>query len=121
MPFARTTSSVGYVAFSTREIEATYFNLKSLILTNWGERPNHYYLGCNLLEFLFLPTTEETTDAIKSRITSQVESWLPYVQLNSITTSFSGPDGHTINIRVDFGLKGHPDLNSTLDVAMQPQ
>lgn len=116
MPLARTTSSLGYLAYSTKELEATYYNLKSLILTNWGERPNHFYMGCNLIEFLFNPADDETKDKMLARITSQVDSWLPYVLLNDVGITF---DNNTVKIRVDFGIKGRQDLNSTLEIAIK--
>src|SRR5512137_1047011 len=89
MPFARTSSSLGYLAYSTTEIQATLYNLKSLVLTNWGERPNHFYMGCNLIEFIFAQASEETIDKIVARITSQVDNWLPYVQLNDVQVVFT--------------------------------
>lgn len=121
MPFARTTSSLGYLAFSTKEIEATYYNLRSLLLTNWGERPNHFFLGANLIEFVFAPANQETKDKVQARIISQVESWLPYVLLNNVNVEISDQDPHRIMIQVDFGIKGRQDLNSVLEVAIEPQ
>ena len=76
MPLARSTGSAGYFASSDTEIQATYYNLKALLLTNWGERPNHFYLGCNLGEFLFAQQTQETKELISQRIEAQVPvSW----------------------------------------------
>jgi len=121
MPFARTTSSLGYLAYSTKEIEATYYNLKSLVLTNWGERPNHFYMGCNLIEFIFAPAVQETVDKIHARVASQVDTWLPYVQLNDVGIKFINPDGHGISIRIDFGIKSRQDLNAVLEVVIEPQ
>ena len=119
MPFAQTTSSLGYLAFSTKDTEATLYNMKSLVLTNWGERPGHYYLGCNLIEYLFSQETEETQDKIVQRIESQVASWLPYVNIESLQVSFVGQGGHGIRVQIVFNIKGRQDLSSVLDVTVE--
>ena len=119
MPLAQTTSSLGYLAFSTRDTEATMYNMKSLVLTNWGERPGHYYLGCNLIEYLFQQVDEDTKDRIIQRIESQVASWLPYVNINSLQVSFVGQNGHGIRVQITFSLKGRQDLSSVLDVTVE--
>lgn len=119
MPFAQTTSSLGYLAFSTKDTEATLYNMKSLVLTNWGERPGHYYLGCNIIEFLFAQVDEETKDKISQRIYSQVASWLPYVNIDKLDINFVGEGGHGIQIIINFSIKGRQDLSSTLDVTVQ--
>jgi len=121
MPFARTSSSLGYLDFSTTEIKATLYNLKSLVLTNWGERPNHFYMGCNLIEFIFAPATDDTIDKIVARINSQVDNWLPYVLINDVQIAFAEPDGHGMQISIDFGLKNRQDLNAVLEITIEPQ
>lgn len=117
MPFARGQGTLGALAFSTKPLEATLFNMKSLILTNWGERPNHYYLGCNLIEFVFAPGDEETRDRIVQRIEQQVAQWLPYVLLNSVDVQLSS-DGHTFKVIVNFSIRGQQDLSSVLEVVV---
>jgi len=120
MPIARTTSSLGVLAFSTTEIQATYFNLKSLILTNWGERPEHFFLGCNLIEYLFGPSNDETRVAIQERIQTQVAQWLPYVSLDTLDVTLGDPEGQAIYIRIAFSIKGRMDLSSLLEVTVTP-
>lgn len=119
MPLAQTTSSLGFLAFSAKDTEATLYNMKSLILTNWGERPEHYYMGCNLIEFLFSQTDEETEDKIRQRIESQVANWLPYVNIEKLTVSFVGKEGEGIRIQIVFNIRGRQDLNSILDVVVE--
>ena len=116
LPFARTTSSLGYLAFSSTELEATYYNLKSLLLTDWGERPAHYKLGCNLTEFLFMNETSETEELIAERIRSQASQWLPYVNLDSIKITY--PQEHILAIQVGFSINGRQDLSSVVQVTV---
>jgi phage baseplate assembly protein W len=109
---------VGYLASSDTELQATYYNLKSLLLTNWGERPNHFFLGCNLGEFLFAQQVAETKELIVQRIESQVSEYLPYVTLDKVDVSFKSD--HRIVIKVTFSLKDRMNLSSTLEVAVYP-
>lgn len=118
MPFAQTTSSLGFLAFTTTEIDATLQNLKSLVLTNWGERPNHYYLGCNLIEFLFAQVGPETEDQVVQRIQEQVSQWLPYVVLDNVSVELGGSDGHQLSARIEFHLRDRQDMSSVLEVAV---
>jgi phage baseplate assembly protein W len=118
LPFARTTSSLGALDFSVTEEQATLYNMKSLLLTNWGERPMHYNLGCNLVEYLFAPADDETIDQIKSRIYEQVQLWLSYVELVSVDVAFDGE--HRLSLRVEFRLRGRQNKNSVIQLTVSP-
>lgn len=118
LPFAQTTSSLGYLAFSTGELEAAYYNVKSLVLTNWGERPNHFYLGCNLIEYLFSQNTEETADQVRTRIESQVGTWLPYVSVDQVDVLFPQDLENVMKVKVKFSLRRHPDLSSVIEATI---
>jgi phage baseplate assembly protein W len=119
MPFARASSSQGYLAFSTTEVVATSYNLKALLLTNWGERPDHFYLGCNLIEFLFGQQNNETKEKITQRIETQVAQWLPYVTLDKIEVTFEEKN-HGVIVKLAFSLKGRQNMSSVLEIAVAP-
>lgn len=116
LPYAQSTSSLGFLAGSTTQIEATYYNIKSLLLTDWGERPNQFYMGCNLTEFLFQPANSETQDAIDERIRSQLSKWLPYVSVDSIDITLV--EEQQIHVRMQFSIRGRSDLNNAIDVTI---
>ena len=115
LPFAKSTGTLGYFATSNNELQATYYNLKSLLLTNWGERPNHFNLGCNLSEFLFAPNNEETQADISQRISTQVSQWLPYVNIDELQINQSE---HRISIHLKFSIRGRQDLSNVVDVVI---
>lgn len=117
LPFARSSSSLGFLASSNTELEATYYNLRSLLLTDWGERPNHLRLGCNLTEFLFQPNDDDTAENVRERVMSQVGQWLPYVRLNSV--GVTRPADHRLSLKVDFSINGRQDLNSVIEVTVE--
>ena len=119
MPLAKSSSSMGFLASSDTEIQATYYNLKALLLTNWGERPNHFHLGCNLGEFLFAQQSHETKERIIQRIEAQVSEWLPYVTLENIDVSYT--QEHKIVIKITFSARGRQDMSSVVEVTVFPQ
>lgn len=112
-PFAKASASVGYLATTDTEFEAVKNDMRALVLTNWGERPNHYYLGCNLSEFLFSQMTEETHDKIVQRVSSQISKWLPFIVINSIDVQFT-EEMNRIKIVIDYSSGNNPDLSSVL-------
>ena len=81
MPFSNATGSLGVIATSSSELEATYYNIKSLLLTD--------------------------------RITSQIGTWLPYVNVDSISvkSSFS----NQMRVSVSFSIAGRTDLTGLVE------
>jgi phage baseplate assembly protein W len=114
VPFARTTGSTGYFYATTTDLQAARNDVKSLLLTNWGERPMRYELGCNLKEFLFEQRDADTSVRIDERIRSQVSKWVPFVSLDDLQIDF--PTEHTIRISMKYSLIGRPDSVDTISV-----
>ena len=82
-------------------------NFKNLLLTRNGERLYHPNFGCNLLNILFQPITDQITDDINTTIRNAVSYWLPYLSIDSIdidTTSSDIIPNHTIKINIVFSL-----------------
>lgn len=115
LPFMKSTDSVGYLASSKSELEATKYNLMSLVLTDWGERVDQFYMGCNLIEFLFEQDSQETHALITDRIRTQAGTWLPYVSIDSVDIVSVNERMH---ITIKFSLSGRTDLNDTLEVSV---
>lgn len=123
LPFSRATGSLGYFEVTNDELSAVRENLKSLLVTNWGERLMNYNFGCNLIEFLFENEgSSETKARIIDRISTQVDRWLPFVSVEQIDVSFPDEDGsllpNTIGIRIKFKLTSRPELSSILNFAV---
>lgn len=120
LPFAKSTGSIGYLETTVDEIAATKENLKSLIVTNWGERVCHFKFGCNLVEFLFENEGRADTKArITERIESQVATWLPFVTIEDVMITFASEDSslqeHCMRVRIRFRISGKPDFSAILD------
>lgn len=108
------------------EFSAVKEDLKSLILTNWGERVMHFHFGCNLIEFLFENNKrdEELRSAIADRIISQVNEWLPFVEIEQLNVLFADQDksipDHAISVRIHFRLKHKPEKKDFLNLPVIP-
>lgn len=120
-PFTQSTGSLGYFETSKTEVEAVGQNLRALILTNWGERVNHYDLGCNLVEFLFENFSDvDLRERISDRIISQVSKWMPFVNVVDLRVLFSDDDpsipDHGVGVRIKFSLASRPDIAEVLEI-----
>lgn len=108
-PFQPATGSLGYLEVTDDVASAIKANLRSLLLTNWGERVMHNDFGCNLREFLFEPMTRNLKPRIADRIKSQVTKWMPYLVLTGIFIIFSDEDpavpenGFRIHLKLVYG------------------
>lgn len=119
LPFAQSSGSVGYFQTTQDELSATRENLKSLLLTNWGERPMRYRFGCNLAEFNFRQESQNVKQLIADRITEQVTAWLPFLTIIELNVLFSEDDSNlpsnAIGIKIKFALNRRPDLTASVD------
>lgn len=123
LPFSVATGSLGHFEMTNDELSAVKENLKSLLLTNWGERVGHYYLGCNLRQFIFEPIeVDELKEKIADRILSQIAMWIPYVRINNLNIMTSSDDTtiseNMLKIVIDFGITSKPDLSSRLTLTV---
>lgn len=91
-PIVQSTGSLGYLEPTDDIVSAIESNVRSLLLTNWGERVMHYDFGCNLVDFLFEPRSKSLRGAIADRIKSQLSRWMPFLTLAAISVVFPGED-----------------------------
>lgn len=118
LPFARSTGSIGYFQATTDEVDAVKQNLKSLLLTNWGERVMRYDFGCNLIEFLFTNQRDEELKArIADRIIDQISKWMPFLTIDVLTIQFSTEDPtileNQIRVNLGFRISSRPTITET--------
>lgn len=108
-PFQLATGSLGYVELTNELESAISSNVKALLLTNWGERPMHSDLGCNLREFIFEPKTPQLQSRIFDRIQSQLQKWMPFLVIQQMSLVFSDEDpslpdeAFKVNLTLAFG------------------
>lgn len=108
-PFALATGSVGYFETTETIADALRSDVRSLILTNWGERVMHTDFGCNLRQFLFEPKSASLKMAIRDRVVAQLSKWLPFITLVGMFVRFSEEDpsipdpGIQIELQMTYG------------------
>lgn len=115
IPFQQSSGSLGYFKMTQNELDATRENIRSLIFTNWGERPMHFYFGFNMREFMFEPLKDETLRSkIGARAKSQLEKWMPYVRLEQLNIIFTSDDSsvpeNAVKFFIKFRLRSKPDI-----------
>lgn len=111
LPFSISSGSIGYFELTQDEFSAAAANIRSLLVTNWGERVAHFHFGCNLIEFLFENRRDvEFKQMIADRITSQVNRWLPFVIMDELNIIFDVDNEeipeHAIGVKIKFRLTG---------------
>ncbi len=108
-PFIQSSGSVGFLQSTDDVITATSQNLKSVISTNWGERPHRYGFGCNLREFLF-DQDVAVKQKVADRIMTQVGKFLPYVLIEDLFIETSADDKaikeNSFRIQIRFSIRG---------------
>ena len=94
--------------------EQAQHNLKSLLLTNIGERPHQPEFGSKLLSVVF-EFKDETL--IEEVIKEAVDQWLPYITINEVITDVDAINPNRLNVSIDFSVATSPDATDqiTLD------
>ena len=91
--------------------EKAKYNLKTLLLTNLGERSMQPEFGSRLLEVVF-EFKDETL--IEEVINEAVEKWLPYLTINSIDTVVDSGNPNRLNVAIDFSVSNTPEATDQI-------
>lgn len=118
-PFQVSTGSLGYFECTNDELSAIAQNLRSLMVTNWGERVMNSNFGFNMIEFIF---EQARDDELKSRIADraidQVKTWMPYLELETLNVLFQSDDPsldpNEMRLSIGFKLVDRPDVGGTV-------
>jgi phage baseplate assembly protein W len=106
-------------AFETNEdtLTAVADDLRILLITNYGERPIHYDFGANLRSVIFEFRGESLRQAIKDRIMSACEKWMPFCKILSIiiedSTNKPTLRENEISVSIEFTV-GNLDISKIL-------
>lgn len=123
LPLQVSTGSVGYFRVTTSELDAAKYDLLSLLVTNWGERPMNFYFGCNLREYIFEQIRDDDLKGrVADRISTQVANWMPFLGLKTLNVVFNEDDptvpGTSMRIYVEYFLTSRPKSLGTLTVEL---
>ena len=89
--------------------QTTKQNLKCLVLTAQGERLMDPEFGVGIKKYLFENYTPVTVDKIRYNINQQVSTYMPFVNIISITVQngedFSPPDFNRLYVEIRYNVK----------------
>ena len=91
--------------------EQAKYNLKTLLLTNLGERVHQNDFGSRLLEVVF-EFKDDTL--IEEVINEAVEKWLPYITINSVDTVVGASNPNRLNVSIDFSISNTPEATDQI-------
>lgn len=104
---------------SFKTIDQVKTNIRSLLLTKRRERVMQPFLGSGLTELLFEQNDEDLEDRIENTIVQSLQTWLPYVVIDTIIIEQSNElkDRNSLEVSITFRINGNPTLeNVTFNV-----
>lgn len=93
-------------------------NFRNMILTNHGERLNHYDFGANLRELTFeLGTEQGDTKAIR-RISATTSKYMPYISLDSFEPLRQGGENGMarVGVKITYTIPRISDKTRAIEV-----
>lgn len=99
---------------SFKTIDQVRTNIKSLLLTKRRERVMQPFLGSGLTELLFEQNDADLEDRIENTIVQSLQSWLPYVVIDTIIIEQSNElkDRNSLEVSITFRINGNPALET---------
>ena len=79
-------------------------NLKMLILTMPGERVMMPNYGVGLKKYLFSNYHENIYAEIQQKISEQIRTYMPAVQIQDVVFDTSSPDTNTLGMRIIYSI-----------------
>ena len=87
--------------FKKTEAAAVKQAVKTLIQTNFGERPFNYYFGSNIRALLFEPVTPDTIAEIDINVRLAIQNFEPRAELLDVRV-LDEIDKNSVNVSVRF-------------------
>lgn len=105
LPLRRGNNGYFEVSYTTKDQIKS--NIKSLLLTQKGERVMQPNFGSDLRKCLFEPNTKNLDSIIEDSITEAINTWMPYVTIESILYDVDSTltDRNRIDLELKYSLK----------------
>ena len=94
--------------------EAIKNNLVNYLLTNPGERPLNPTFGGGLRAFIFEQITTNNLDFLKERISSNIKTYFPSVNINELKISRQ-EDNNSITVSLTYNVT-NTNINDSLQI-----
>tara|TARA_R100000008_G_scaffold12182_2_gene6099 strand:+ start:2220 stop:2678 length:459 start_codon:yes stop_codon:yes gene_type:complete len=106
----------GFFNRTKTALEQARSNIKSLLLTNKGERLGNPTFGTNLLSLVFSQENTDLESRVEEEIRAAMGEWLPFINIISIETNFSDNNMSTAIVNLRFSL--NVDLTAEEDLTL---
>lgn len=104
-------------------VDAVRDDLKSLLITNWGERMVHYDFGANLRAVIF-EQGEDVKQKIEDSINFSIQKWMPFVNVTNMQIKDHRDDpglgDYEVNVKLSFQI-GSTQLEGSLETKVSAQ
>ena len=94
----------GFFKRTKTALEQAKSNIKSLLLTNKGERLGNPTFGTNLLSLVFSQENTDLESRVEEEIRASMSEFLPFINIVSIETNFSDTNKNIANLTLEFTL-----------------
>ena len=94
----------GFFKRTKTALEQAKSNIKSLLLTNKGERLGNPTFGTNLLSLVFSQENTDLESRVEEEIRASMSEFLPFINIVSIETNFSDTNKNVANVTLEFTL-----------------
>lgn len=121
LPFRKSNGAEGWFKSTTTTFNSVRNNIKSLLLTQKGERIMQPSLGLNLRKYLFQPLTAELNSEIENEIYATFGFWLPFVKIERLDIGVGEETDigrNTINISLQFSIMNNNNFYDTIQVSL---
>ena len=120
LPFRKSDGIDGWFASTTTTIEAVKNNIRSLLLTERGERFFQPTLGLNLKKYLFEDINGGLVAQIKEDIDQIFTVWLPFVEISKLEVKLFENDSsinpNTILLNIIFNIMQDPNTLASVSI-----
>ena len=122
LPIRKSDGKEGYFASTSTTIEAVKNNIRSLLLTERGERFFQPTLGLNLKKYLFEDINGGLVAQIKEDIDQIFTVWLPFVEISKLEVKLFENDSsinpNTILLNIIFNIMQDPNTLASVSLTV---
>ena len=121
LPFRKSDGNEGWFASTTTTFKAVRNNVKSLLVTEKGERLMQPSMGLNLKKYLFEQLDDDLIIAIENDIYQTFKFWLPFVNIVDLQITMGGDNDigrNQLNISLTFSLNQDQNTFDTVNVTI---
>ena len=122
LPFRKSEGIEGYFESTSITIDSVKENIRLLMNTKRGERVMQPQFGLNLHEYLFENITQDTLSLIQNEIKASVETWLPFITMQTLTITENNRDNSLTNslfIDIKFFMNRTPGTTESVQVTVK--